>query len=44
MASDLNVSPLSDDFRDFAKAGKLRDGRRGHGILPTWPTLAPMQV
>lgn len=42
---DLNVSPWSDHFRDFLELGELSDGRRGFGVLPTWPTwFLPLQI
>jgi len=45
IAGDLNVSPWSDHFRDFVTNGGLLDGRRGQGLLPTWPTwFAPLQI
>jgi len=45
VVGDLNVSPWSKHFLEFVNAGKLRDGRRGHGILPTWPAaIAPLQI
>ena len=34
---DLNITPWSAHFREFVEIGRLRDGRRGFGILPTWP-------
>ncbi len=42
VVGDLNVTPWSHHFREFVKAGKLRDGRRGHGILPTWPAQSAL--
>ncbi len=41
IAGDFNISPWSDHFRGFLRAGGLKDGRRGHGILPTWPAGFP---
>lgn len=42
---DLNVSPWSDHFRYFLESGELSDGRRGFGVLPTWPTwFLPLQI
>ena len=39
---DLNISPWSTHFRDFVNSAKLHDGRRGQGVLPTWPTEMPL--
>jgi len=39
---DLNISPWSSHFRNFISAANLHDGRRGQGILPTWPTEIPL--
>ena len=38
---DLNTSPWSPVFRDLLRASGLRDGRAGHGLQPTWPSLFP---
>jgi len=37
VVGDMNVSTWSSHFQNFLNAGQLTDGRRGHGILPTWP-------
>jgi endonuclease/exonuclease/phosphatase (EEP) superfamily protein YafD len=34
---DLNVSPWSPHFTDVLHRGRLRDGRQGFGVQPTWP-------
>lgn len=34
---DLNMSPWSPHFKDFAEALRLTDARRGTGVLPSWP-------
>lgn len=36
---DLNVTPWSAHFRQFIREGNLKDGRRGLGLLPTWPSF-----
>jgi endonuclease/exonuclease/phosphatase (EEP) superfamily protein YafD len=35
---DLNITPWSAHFRSFMKQSGLYDGRRGFGVLPTWPS------
>lgn len=37
VAGDLNVTPFSPAFDRLLAAGRLRDPRRGNGLLPTWP-------
>ncbi len=42
---DFNTSSYSVVFRDFARSARLKDSRRGFGILPSWPTyFIPMQT
>lgn len=41
LAGDLNASPWSPYFTKFERASRLRDARRGFGLLPTWPTYRP---
>jgi endonuclease/exonuclease/phosphatase (EEP) superfamily protein YafD len=42
---DLNISPWSNHFRNFVENGRLHDGRRQQGVLPTWPTnISPLQI
>ena len=42
---DFNITPWSHHFREFLETGKLHDGRRGFGILPTWPSgFFPLQI
>ena len=38
LLGDLNITPWSSHYREFVVNGALRDGRRGFGILPTWPS------
>ena len=38
---DLNASLWDRHYRHFEGATSLRNARRGHGILPTWPTFMP---
>lgn len=38
---DLNASLWDRYYRRFEDATGLRNARRGHGILPTWPTFMP---
>ena len=42
VVGDLNTSPWSPVFHDLLRASGLRDGRAGHGIQPTWPSLFPL--
>lgn len=45
VVGDLNVSTWSSHFQNFLNAGQLIDGRRGHGVLPTWPgDRLPLQI
>lgn len=45
VAGDLNISPWSVHFQDLLHDGSLRDGRRGFGVLPTWPGFFfPLQI
>lgn len=37
LMGDLNITPWSPYFGDLLRSGKLRDGRQGFGIQPTWP-------
>ncbi len=37
LLGDLNITSWSPHFRDLLRNGKLRDGRKGFGIQPTWP-------
>ncbi len=41
---DLNVTPWSPDYARLVRDSGLRDARRGHGILPTWPTMLPAMM
>ncbi|MDP6565939.1 MAG: endonuclease/exonuclease/phosphatase family protein [Alphaproteobacteria bacterium] len=38
LLGDLNASPWSYPFRRLLEQTKLRDGSRGRGFQPTWPT------
>jgi endonuclease/exonuclease/phosphatase (EEP) superfamily protein YafD len=41
VAGDFNVTAWSPVFQDMLFRSDLRDGRRGFGLLPTWPTSVP---
>jgi hypothetical protein len=38
---DLGCAPWSPPLRDLIGQGRLRDGRCGFGVLPTWPAACP---
>ncbi|MDC0435025.1 endonuclease/exonuclease/phosphatase family protein [bacterium] len=45
LLGDLNITPWSSHFREFINNGELFDGRRGFGVLPTWPAgFYPLQI
>jgi endonuclease/exonuclease/phosphatase (EEP) superfamily protein YafD len=37
VAGDFNYAPWSPAFRRLEERGRLAHGRRGRGVLPTWP-------
>ncbi|HUG19157.1 MAG TPA: endonuclease/exonuclease/phosphatase family protein, partial [Planctomycetaceae bacterium] len=37
VAGDLNVSPWSPYFSKLTASGRLRDLRKGRGLINTWP-------
>ncbi len=39
VVGDLNVSMWSPYYKKFEKLSGLRNGRKGFGILPTWPSF-----
>ncbi len=42
---DLNITPWSQPFQHLVARAGLLDGRRGHGVLPTWPSwFYPLQI
>jgi endonuclease/exonuclease/phosphatase (EEP) superfamily protein YafD len=41
LVGDLNTSMWDRRYRHLEDATSLRNARRGHGILPTWPTFMP---
>lgn len=42
---DLNITPWSQPFQHLVTRAGLLDARRGHGILPTWPSwFFPLQI
>lgn len=41
LLGDLNSTPWSPIFVQFLKKARLRDGRKGFGICPTWPAGWP---
>ncbi len=38
LMGDLNITPWSAHFASFVQLSDLYDGRRGFGVLPTWPS------
>ena len=38
LVGDLNITPFSPQFQDVLEVGRLRDGRKGHGMKGTWPS------
>jgi len=45
LLGDLNITPWSNFFKDFARQGNLADSRRANGIFPTWPVpVFPLQI
>lgn len=45
LLGDLNASPWSFHFRRLLRDSGLRDGSRGRGIQPTWPThMLPLLI
>jgi endonuclease/exonuclease/phosphatase (EEP) superfamily protein YafD len=40
MAGDLNITMWSPYYRKFVKETKLRNSRKGFGVLPSWPRKA----
>jgi endonuclease/exonuclease/phosphatase (EEP) superfamily protein YafD len=38
VAGDLNVSPWSPYFSKLTASGRLRDARKGRGLINTWPS------
>lgn len=44
LIGDLNVSMWDVNYREFEMATGLRNARRGHGIVPTWPTFMPFAM
>ena len=40
VAGDLNTSMWSVHYRDLVERSGLRNARKGHGLLPTWPSGA----
>ena len=44
LIGDLNASIWDRYYRAFEEATNLRNVRRGHGILPTWPTFMPLAM
>ena len=44
LVGDLNVSMWDVHYRALESATGLRNARRGHGILPTWPTFMPFAM
>ena len=44
LIGDLNASIWSHSYRSFVAETGLSDARRGHGVLPTWPTFMPFAM
>ncbi len=45
VVGDLNVTPWSPWFRLLLREGGLRNGRKGHGLRPTWPAFClPLRI
>lgn len=42
LVGDFNVTMWSPYYKRFVSTAKLRNARRGFGILPTWPTDYPV--
>ena len=41
LVGDLNATPWSPYFRELLRGTRMRDVRRGAGLLPTWPAYLP---
>lgn len=44
LVGDLNLSMWDMHYQALESATGLRNARRGHGILPTWPTFMPFAM
>jgi endonuclease/exonuclease/phosphatase (EEP) superfamily protein YafD len=44
LAGDLNISPWSPLWKNFANRSSLTDSSRGRGIFPTWPSIFPFPL
>lgn len=45
LMGDLNITPWSPLYQQFARTANLRNSRQGFGILPTWSTkLSPLMI
>lgn len=45
LMGDLNITPWSPLYQQFARTSNLHNSRRGFGILPTWSTkLTPLMI
>ncbi|MBN2710939.1 MAG: endonuclease/exonuclease/phosphatase family protein [Planctomycetes bacterium] len=42
VAGDLNISMWSECYAEFIEKSGLRNGRKGFGPLPTWPSFLPL--
>jgi endonuclease/exonuclease/phosphatase (EEP) superfamily protein YafD len=42
LAGDFNVTMWSPFYQQFVEQTKLKNGRRGFGVQPTWPSFMPL--
>jgi endonuclease/exonuclease/phosphatase (EEP) superfamily protein YafD len=44
VVGDMNSAPWSPYFRRLLREGRLNDARRGFGVVPSWPSMAPIML